>query len=124
MQKIDLDQTLAGIRAAYVASGAIPGQEAAELAANRDGVDAGVEFAKWSLVQREALDVDDYVPAVGILISSMIIGAMSPIHDEDKPSAYQEVFAIISGNVHLALIGDHPEGSSIVPHTMRDVGDA
>lgn len=124
MQKIDLDQTLASIRATYVASGAIPGQEASELAANRDGVDAAVEFAKWSIVQRDLLEADDYASAVGILISSMLIGAMSPIHDEDKPVAYEEAFAIISGNVHLALIGDHPEGSSIVPHTMRDVGDA
>ena len=124
MKKIDLEQTLAGIRAAYVASGAIPDQDVAELAANRDGVDAGVEFAKWSLTQREALDVEDYVPAVGILISSMIIGAMSPIRDEDKPSAYEEAFAIISGNVHLALTGSAPEGSAIVPHVMCDVGDA
>ncbi len=124
MQKIDVDTTVELIRNAANLSAAFPGQDAAELACNRDGIEAVVEFARWNLTQRDKLEAGDLVAATGMLLGQMLVGTLGAYHVDDKVAAVKAIIDGIVGTASVHLSGQAPEGSTYVQVASRDVGDA
>lgn len=124
MIKTDIEATVEALRRSMEKGAREPGQDECELACNRDGIPTMLAFARWSLEKKAALEPSDYMDAVGMLMASMIVGALSAIDPEDHGDALANMFNVMSGNINLHLSGETPTGSERVDIILRDVGDA
>lgn len=124
MIKIDIEATLAEIRKAMEVGAAIPGQAPDELACNRDGMDAAIEFARWSFTQRLILEPNDLATATGMLLGQMLIGSLGAFEKEDEIEVLNEVFGLLAMQINRHLSGDVIDGDKVVTPVHRDVGDA
>lgn len=124
MLKIDIDATMSSVRAAMEASGALPGQDACELACNRDGIDAAIAFARWTYELRDNLDGNEYADAIGMLIGSMVVGALGNIDADDQPKAVIAILNMMVGQINRSLAGERVDGDVTVDPVTYDVGDA
>lgn len=124
MKKIDIDATMVEIRKALEYSASIPGQDAAELACNRDGIEAHLAFARWSYEARHVLEPNDYAEATGMLLGSMLIGSLGAIDEDDHPAAIGLMLDHIAAHINRKLDGEEVDGDASVKPVTLDVGDA
>ena len=124
MMKLDLEATLVEIRKAMEASAAMSGQDPAELAANQGGIDAQIAFARWGYQQRELLEAEDYIDAIGMLLCSMLIGAVTCVSEDGRMQAIERILQGMLGGITRFAEGEVIPGDGVVAPIMRDVGDA